>query len=608
ATIGAALENVAAGDVLELPGSSVSNVSFGTKSLMVTTTGTGGGSYDFTNVNYAYPTYPVTGFTAALDPTTGLEAITFVGPDVFSDSFSTLWSNPLNWSEGRPPATGQAIVISAGNSEDDLTTDPAPSSLSLAAGAVLTVDNNLTVGVLSLAAGSGIGASNATLTIAGSVVGAGSLSAGGASGRLADYAATDPGEDYSGFFGGTVLLAATPATTSVFEYGPGTSTIALSHPGATIGAALEFVAAGDVLELPGTAVQNVTFGASSLQVTTTGTGGGSYDFTNVNYSSPVTDYTAAFDPTTELEAITFEANPPCYCRGTLIRTNRGQTTVERLKIGDKIMTMSGAARAIKWIGRRSYGGRFVMGRKDVLPVCIRAGALADNLPRRDLWISPHHAMYLEGVLIEAKDLVNGVSIVQAEHVEKVEYFHIELDTHDVLIAEGALSESFIDDDSRGMFHNAHEYRALYPDELAPPAQYFAPRHEDGYEVEAARRRIALRAGLLRAADAPRIGPLRGYVDLISPGCIAGWAQSTESPEAPVCLDIFAGGQMIGQTLANRHREDLQRAGLGSGNHSFEFMPPTGLAFASHAVGVRRPLDGAPLARSNDALRSQALGA
>ena len=65
------------------------------------------------------------------------------------------------------------------------------------------------------------------------------------------------------------------------------------------------------------------------------------------------------------------------------------------------------------------------------------------------------------MLIEAKDLVNGLSIVQAERVGSVEYFHIELDTHDVIIADGALSESFIDDNSRGMFHNAHEYDTLY---------------------------------------------------------------------------------------------------------------------------------------------------
>ena len=190
----------------------------------------------------------------------------------------------------------------------------------------------------------------------------------------------------------------------------------------------------------------------------------------------------------------------CYCRGTRILTDHGAVAVENLAINDRVMTKSGQARPIKWIGRRSYTGRFAMGQKHILPVRINAGALDENVPQRDLWISPQHAMYfkdehLEGVLIEAKDLVNGVSIVQAERVEDVEYFHVELDTHDVILAEGALSETFIDDDSRFMFHNAQEYRALYPD-VAAPAQYCALRLEDGFEVEAARRRIALRAGVL----------------------------------------------------------------------------------------------------------------
>ena len=93
-------------------------------------------------------------------------------------------------------------------------------------------------------------------------------------------------------------------------------------------------------------------------------------------------------------------------------------------------------------------------------------------------------MYLDGVLIEARDLINGVSIVQAERVENGQYFHIELDSHDVVIAEGALAESFIDDDGRGLFHNAHEYRALYPDAAKEVVQYCAPRLQDGYGVEA----------------------------------------------------------------------------------------------------------------------------
>jgi len=285
----------------------------------------------------------------------------------------------------------------------------------------------------------------------------------------------------------------------------------------------------------------------------------------------------------------------CYCAGTLVRTPCGNKRVEKLQIGDEVMTAAGMARPIKWIGRRSYNGRFVMGRKDILPVCIKAGALADNVPKRDLWISPNHAMYFkdDGVLIEAKDLVNGVSIVHAARVNKVEYFHIELDTHDVIIAEGALSESFIDDDSRGMFHNAHEYRTLYKDAPAALARYCAARLDEGYELETIRRRIALRAGSTSNEETTS-GDLRGYVDRVTPHVVEGWAQNTEHPEAPVCLDIYAGGRLIGQVLANRYRDDLKRAGLGGGCHSFAFTPPDGAELTAGSVEVRRSLDGATL--------------
>jgi len=160
----------------------------------------------------------------------------------------------------------------------------------------------------------------------------------------------------------------------------------------------------------------------------------------------------------------------CYCRGTMILAENGEVPVEDLSIGDRVMTKLGNFRPIKWIGKRSYSGRFALGQDHILPICIKAGALDDNLPWRDLWISPHHAMYLNGVLIEARDLVNGVSIVQAERVDQVEYFHIELTSHDVIIAEGAFSESFIDDDSRDMFHNVHEYREAYGDAPSVPAR------------------------------------------------------------------------------------------------------------------------------------------
>ena len=148
-------------------------------------------------------------------------------------------------------------------------------------------------------------------------------------------------------------------------------------------------------------------------------------------------------------------------------------------------------------------------------------------------------MYFENgsgaVLIEAKDLINGTSIVQAKHVDEVEYFHIELETHDVILAEGAPSESFVDDDSRFMLHNAHEFARLHPHEVAQPARYCAPRLDEGFQVEAIRRILAEQAGLTPAACAPQIGELRGYIDAVRPRLIEGWAQSVAHPEAPVRL-------------------------------------------------------------------------
>jgi autotransporter passenger strand-loop-strand repeat protein len=288
---------------------------------------------------------------------------------------------------------------------------------------------------------------------------------------------------------------------------------------------------------------------------------------------------------------------PCYCPGTLILTPEGEVPVEDLKIGDRVTTLSGADRPIKWIGRRAYGGRFALGRADILPIRIAAGALDAGVPRRDLLVSPHHALYLDGVLIEACDLVNGASITQAERVESVTYIHIELDTHDVILAEGAPAESFIDDDTRMMFHNAHEYRALHPDEPVQPARYCAPRLNDGYAVEAARRRIERRAGI-KPGSVTKLA-FRGYIDVIDAERIVGWAQNPDHPEAPVCLDIYVEGVLVGQTLANRRRADLAWAGVGNGGYGFVFAFPEGVYASPGNTQVRRSLDGAMLPFSVD---------
>ena len=181
--------------------------------------------------------------------------------------------------------------------------------------------------------------------------------------------------------------------------------------------------------------------------------------------------------------------PACYVRGTLITTDAGEVPVERLAIGDMILTASGELRPVKWIGRRAYAGRFLRANPGVCPIRFRAGCLGGGLPRRDLLVSPEHAMVLDGFLVPARQLVDGVAIAVDRTMDVVEYVHVELDTHDALLAEGAPSETFIDDDSRNAFHNAREFHALYPGHTEA-GRGFAPRLEEGFELEAIRGRLA----------------------------------------------------------------------------------------------------------------------
>ena len=155
--------------------------------------------------------------------------------------------------------------------------------------------------------------------------------------------------------------------------------------------------------------------------------------------------------------------PACFLAGTLIRTANGETAVETLAIGDRVMTADGRALAVKFIGRQTVVTRFA-DELTARPICIGAGALGHNLPVRDLYTSPGHAMVLDGVLVIAGALVNGTSIRRITRVpERFTYFHVELDEHAVIFAEGAATETYCDNVPREIFDNAAEFRALYPD-------------------------------------------------------------------------------------------------------------------------------------------------
>ena len=153
----------------------------------------------------------------------------------------------------------------------------------------------------------------------------------------------------------------------------------------------------------------------------------------------------------------------CFLTGTHILTNKGEITVEQLQIGDFVKTTSGKLEPIRWVGKQTIKPNQVKNPLRGYPVLIKAGALGNNLPHRDLYVSPDHAMFVEGLLINAGALVNNISIVKTEPTETFTYYHIELENHALLIAEGTAAESYLPQkENRDEYDNAVEYEELYP--------------------------------------------------------------------------------------------------------------------------------------------------
>ena len=177
----------------------------------------------------------------------------------------------------------------------------------------------------------------------------------------------------------------------------------------------------------------------------------------------------------------------CFCAGTQIMTPDGSVPIERLRIGDLVLTRTGEDRPLVWVGVGQVlatRGR----RGPATPVIVRSGALADNVPYRDLRITKGHALFVDDVLIPVEFLVNHRSILWDDQAQEVTVYHIELETHDVLIADGAPAESYRDDGNRWLFQNANSGWGL------PPQEPCTPVLTGGLLVDAIWRRLLERAG------------------------------------------------------------------------------------------------------------------
>lgn len=148
----------------------------------------------------------------------------------------------------------------------------------------------------------------------------------------------------------------------------------------------------------------------------------------------------------------YEMGIPCFCRGTLIATNRGEIPVEQLKVDDLVVTRDHGLSPVRWIGSRLLDAVDLAAAPRLRPIRIRAGALGPGLPRLDLLVSPQHRILVRStiaqrmfgcpeVLVAAKQLLAIDGFDQVDSPE-VEYFHILFDQHEIVQSDGIWSESF----------------------------------------------------------------------------------------------------------------------------------------------------------------------
>ncbi len=185
----------------------------------------------------------------------------------------------------------------------------------------------------------------------------------------------------------------------------------------------------------------------------------------------------------------------CFVAGTRLATESGEVAVQSLRVGDRVRAvLTGRWETVAWIGHRVIDITRHPRKEQVWPIRVSAHAFGPCQPGRDLWLSPHHGVYVNDVLIPVGLLANGTTIRQIQ-LPAIDYWHVELPRHEVILAEGLPSESYLDIGDRTDFLLAGPFTTLFPvfGSRRADGEGCAPLVTDGPALEAARLMVGERA-------------------------------------------------------------------------------------------------------------------
>ncbi len=381
--------------------------------------------------------------------------------------------------------------------------------------------------------------------------------------------------------GATLTIANPIGALGTVSFLDNTGTLSLDpyNEPSSYGGMLDMFQSGDAIDLGGTGY-SLSHTGNTLTVSQGGSIVDTFTLTGQDYTNATFTLTANFDET----IITSDA--PCFCAGTLILTDRGKRAVEELEVGDLVVTLQDGVEtpmSVRWLGQR----RVVVAQhpepEHVDPIRIRRDAVAPGVPARDLFVSPDHALFLDGMLVQARQLVNHMTVTRDTGRAVVTYHHVELDRHAILIADGMPCESYLDGGNRGQFDPQGAVVPLHLPAIGD-AQPCAPLATDTALVQPVWQRLAERARAaghvapavelepdqtpwLEIADGVRLLPCGdGRHFALPPGCLRVRLRSAS--DRPTTLSPWSDDRrLLGVAVSavtlhqGRWRQEIPLAGL-----------------------------------------------